>query len=365
MTGKPQRAQSGRVRQSLETRPGSADGEAASALAAADELADAGRCLDAIDLLTEANRRTRSADIERRLVDLRHAAYEELDRSPTDSPWPDDAPRPRDGEAPLPAIEPGELTPELVRHRILSYGCAYVPGLLARERVDQLVEGIDRAFAGCTAQSSEDEEPDTAPWYVRFQPGGEGARKIANTREWVHEGGGVWTAESPRVMFDFLESLDEVGLRSLIKSYLGERPAMSLDKGTLRRVPVLGGADWHQDGAFLGDGIRTVNLWLTLSHCGDDAPGLDLVPRRLEHLAETGTHGAWFDWSVAPDVVEQTADGVSVLRPIFEPGDALLFDELFLHRTATEETMTRERYAIETWFFAPSLYPGNYPPFVW
>ena len=48
-----------------------------------------------------------------------------------------------------------------------------------------------------------------------------------------------------------------------------------------------------------------------------------------------------------------------------EPGDALLFDELFLHRTATDETMTRDRYAIETWFFAPSVYPGDQIPFVW
>ena len=54
-----------------------------------------------------------------------------------------------------------------------------------------------------------------------------------------------------------------------------------------------------------------------------------------------------------------------VIRPHFAPGDALLFDELFLHRTATDDTMTRERYAIETWFFAPSVYPGDQIPFVW
>jgi ectoine hydroxylase-related dioxygenase (phytanoyl-CoA dioxygenase family) len=54
-----------------------------------------------------------------------------------------------------------------------------------------------------------------------------------------------------------------------------------------------------------------------------------------------------------------------VLRPEFAPGDALLFDHLLLHRTAAGEEMTRERYAIETWFFAPSLYPGGQIPLVY
>ena len=42
----------------------------------------------------------------------------------------------------------------------------------------------------------------------------------------------------------------------------------------------------------------------------------------------------------------------------------LLFDEFFLHRTATEPSMHRNRYAIETWFFAPSAYPEQYVPLV-
>ena len=89
------------------------------------------------------------------------------------------------------------------------------------------------------------------------------------------------------------------------------------------------------------------------------------MPWRVDRIVETGTGGAFFDWSVGPDTVEEVAEDAAVVRPIFEPGDALLFDELFLHRTATEEAMTRERYAKETWFFVPSLYPGDQIPFVW
>ena len=48
--------------------------------------------------------------------------------------------------------------------------------------------------------------------------------------------------------------------------------------------------------------------------------------------------------------------------PIFEPGDALLFDDFFLHQTGVSPGMTQQRYAIETWFFAPSTYPHDQIP---
>ncbi|HZO58133.1 MAG TPA: hypothetical protein VFB51_00430 [Solirubrobacterales bacterium] len=345
------------------------------ALAAADKLVAEGRCLDAVDLLTEANRRERDTAIEVRLVRLRNEAYAELDRSPTESPWPDEGPRPLDGGEALPAIDRGEITPAAVRDSILRYGCAFVPGLVAQEDVDMLVAGIDHAFEGCDAQAErgwsretagDDPEADSAtlPWYYRFEGAGDLTIK-GETRKFVREGAGVWTVESPRMMFQFLEVLERTGLRGLIGDYLGERPALTLKKSTLRRTPPLPYADWHQDGAFLGEGIRTINLWLSLSHCGDDAPGLDLVPRRLDRIVETGSGGAIFPWSVGPGTVEEAREDVPVLRPRFKPGDALLFDEMFLHRTATDETMTRERYAIESWFFAPSVYPGDQIPFVW
>ena len=51
-----------------------------------------------------------------------------------------------------------------------------------------------------------------------------------------------------------------------------------------------------------------------------------------------------------------------ILRPIFEPGDALLFDELFLHKTARTRACAKPRYAIENWFFGPSGFPADYVP---
>jgi hypothetical protein len=53
---------------------------------------------------------------------------------------------------------------------------------------------------------------------------------------------------------------------------------------------------------------------------------------------------------------------VGIKRPIFKPGDVMLFDELFLHSTAADPGMTQTRYAIETWFFGPSAFPSEYTP---
>jgi hypothetical protein len=140
---------------------------------------------------------------------------------------------------------------------------------------------------------------------------------------------------------------------------------LSANKCTLRHVPLTSGTDWHQDGAFLGSGIRALNVWVALTDCGLDAPGLDVVPLRLEQVLPTGTGGATFDWSVGPAVVEGLADRAPVVRPTFRAGDAMLFDDLFLHRTALDGSMTKRRYAIEAWFFAPSAYPSGQVPLVW
>ena len=69
-----------------------------------------------------------------------------------------------------------------------------------------------------------------------------------------------------------------------------------------------------------------------------------------------------FDWSVSPASSTRSRPTRAVLRPDFAAGDALLFDHLFLHRTAAGPGMTRERYAMENWFFAPSAYPEGQIP---
>jgi hypothetical protein len=61
-------------------------------------------------------------------------------------------------------------------------------------------------------------------------------------------------------------------------------------------------------------------------------------------------------------MAEEAAGNVAIARPIFEPGDVLLFDELFLHATAADPTMPHTRHAVECWFFGASGFPKEYAP---
>ncbi len=299
-------------------------------LAEAARLEQVGRRVEAVALLTEANRRRPDVALERRLVQLRHDAFAELEPASPVSPWPPEVPDRFAGETGLPEVGVADLTAQTLSAGILHHGALVVRGLVPPAGVERLVGDIDRA-----------------------------------SRRFVRDGGGVWLVDSPRALFDVLEAFEEAGLRRVLTGHLGEAPALSVKKCTLRRVPVTSSTDWHQDGAFLGDAIRTVNVWLALTRCGGDAdaPGLDVVPRRFDHVVETGTEGAWFDWAVGQGVVDRYAD-TPVIRPLFEPGDALLFDQFLLHRTAIDPGMTRERHAIESWFFAPSTYPTAQVPVV-
>jgi hypothetical protein len=322
-----------------------------------------------IDGLTRENRADPDPDVERRILKLRHRAGLQLVRNQQESPEfaepafdrvPDDSNPPE--------VSPDEVTPELLRGAMLRSGCLLIRGLIDAEQARRLQEGIDRAIE---ARDAGGNGASGSPYYKEFEP--EPPFDLHAERGWVSDASGLWAADSPRVLCDLLDMLERSGLQRLATDYLGERPAISVNKCTLRKVsPDIFDESryteekkpsaWHQDGAFLGDDIRALNVWLSLSRCGDVAPGMDIVPRRLEEIAPTGTEGAAFDWSVSQTVAEEAAGDVPILRPIFEPGDVLLFDEMFLHATAAEPEMPNTRYAVESWFFGPSGFPSDYAP---
>jgi hypothetical protein len=309
--------------------------------------------------LTSLNRESPESDREQRLVELRHLAgiglLEETDGGASfPAPAFDRLPARNGG---LPGVAPDELTPELVRAGILRDGCLLVRGLVDPSEALALAREIDKAFAARDAeQAGESSDP---AYYSEFLPDPRFRESLG--REWIAGGGGLWAADSPHVLFRMLDTFERARLLDVIRGYLDEPPVISVQKCTLRRVDPDAGAGWHQDGAFMGD-VRALNVWLSLSRCGDQAPGMDVLPRRLDGIVPTGTEGALFDWSVSPQVVEETAGETGVLRPIFEPGDVLLFDELFLHSTAAEPDMPNSRWAIESWFFGASAAPSDYSP---
>jgi hypothetical protein len=179
----------------------------------------------------------------------------------------------------------------------------------------------------------------------------------------VASAAGILAMDSPRVTFQVLRIFKAAGLDRLAGGYLRETPVLSSHKTALRKVSAGDWHHWHQDGAFMGD-VSAVNLWTSLSHCGDTAPGLDFVPRRLDQFVEAGGPGATglSKYTVSPEKAEELAGEAGIVRPIFEPGDAVFFDGLCLHRPAIEPEMPDTRYAIESWFFGPSAFPEDYIP---
>jgi hypothetical protein len=326
--------------------------------------------LEQIETLSAENRRKPDAKRESRLVQLRNEAFAELPRQK-----PESAPEMLD-EVPeeaktyelvdgLPTIAAADLNAQVIRAAFLDYGSLLVRGLLAPDRARELAAGIDKAFDGRDAFIGGTKANKTAPWFEPFTPAPEYRTTGKEWNRHVKGGGSVWAADSPRMMFELLETFDQLGLKSVIAEYLGEHPVFSMKKAVLRRVEPGGGTSWHQDGAFLGEGLRTLNVWLALNRCGDTSPGLDVIPKRLTEIVPTGTEGAMFEWSVSDKLVdEEIMKGEPVPRPIFEPGDALLFDHLCLHRTAMESEMAEPRYATETWCFAGSTYPDKQIPLV-
>ena len=319
----------------------------------------AGDAAGALKSAVQSYRRAPSPELERLLVAWRMQAFDVLKPGPGRTDWPPRYEDPFPDERGIPSIAADELTSAIMGGAIEHHGVLWVKGLATPDQAEALRQNVERAFAARDAYYAASGAAAPDPFYTRAPV----ETAIADARHFLEDGGGVWTADSPRMLATLVELFEHSGIIDVIAGHLGERPALSIGKSTLRRVPIDTGTDWHQDGSFLGPDVRTINVWLALSPCGVDAAGLDIVARRLPYVLQTGSHGATFNWSVGPGLVETLVEGgVEIASPVFEPGDALLFDHLMLHRTGARPNLTRPRWAIETWFFAPSCHPIDQGP---
>jgi len=320
-----------------------------------------------IDELIAANRASRSIEREREILALRHRLGAALVRE--DRPVPGDPVRDFGGldEEGLAVAQPNDLDGALVRGGILEHGYVYVPGMIDREDALRVADGIERAFG---ARRGGEADPGLYEEFMPDKPYG----PVAG-RAWIEAGGGLLAADSPALNFDIAELFERIGLRKVIDEFLGEPATVSVQKTTLRKADPGPAGGWHQDGSFMGE-TRALNVWVALSDCGVDAPGLEFVPRRIEDLLETGGEGSGVEGIEKPDIDGVTAHQVligtrtaedaggefGVVRPAFAAGDVMLFDDRFLHRTGAEPEMPNPRYAIESWFFGASGFPKDYTP---
>lgn len=272
-------------------------------------------------------------------------------------------------EGHVPEITPAELTPQRLREEILEHGALLVRDMFPREAIEELPAIIDEVLQAMDAPR-EVKRKLVSHYYhpagnmASIMPGKE--MELASLRVFNHRVGAAMCAEAPSVAEALLAFYEAHGIKSLVSGFLGEEPCLSAKKWVLRRstLPV-SDSGWHQDGAFMGTDINSINLWLPLTDCGGatGAPGMDLVPQRLYSIASA--EGASFDWSVSDSHVNQQFRAAQPVAPVFHAGDAFFFDHLYLHRTQFREDFTHPRYAIETWFFGASAFPDDHAPLAW
>jgi len=294
-------------------------------------------------------------------MEMRHRGFFRVSHPAGHAAWPPATQPSRFPSGSIPSVAVNELSASTLAQGIFCHGALIVRGLLTAPQVNPMVATIDSAYEAFDAGAESGGEEMRA-WFTPLQPS-TSEENLAVTRKWArNKGGGVWAADSPRGFFNLINMLEQSGIMPVLTDYLGERPALSMRKTTLRRVSPHCDPDWHQDGAFLGPDIRTVNLWVALTDCGVDAPSMDMVPTRLPGIIPTGNGNAQFNWSADDATVRAAVADTPPVRLHFKAGDAILFDERNMHRTAVDPSMTRERHAIEAWFFAPSCYPLDQVP---
>jgi hypothetical protein len=86
--------------------------------------------------------------------------------------------------------------------------------------------------------------------------------------------------------------------------------------------------------------------------CGENAPGFQFLPQRMDTIVEPEVAYGFRDEKLA-----RVADLSKIVSPIYEPGDAVFFDEYLVHRTHVLPDMLESRRNIESWMFAPAGHP--------
>ncbi len=323
-------------------------------------LAASGNLDAAMALLAAANSERENGHFQSRLLQMRHRKFVEATPPEPAQPWPQPVRDLFPGATGIPEIPAARLTAELVHSAIQHHGSLIVRQWFDAPTCAFMRETIDQSFAAAAAvQGQESFEP--SPWFRHFTPvSNRGFRLGGFIRDFTAAGAGVLAVDSPRAMCRYLDRLYAMGIDDLLTEYFGERPAFSALKTALRRTPADVPAEWHQDGSYFGQDIRSLNIWAAFSPCGVDAPSLDIVARRMDRILRP-------DGTDIPSlaVTEEAINSLGeeqVVRPVLAAGDVVLLDDRTLHRTGASPSMTESRYAIEMWFFASSLFPQDQIP---
>jgi hypothetical protein len=237
-------------------------------------------------------------------------------------------------------------------------GLIVLPQLWQREQLSR----IDKAARFCfhkiekfafNSQLSEQEMRERLPDFYEFNPYCS-STKIKALND-----------DSEFEIDKFLESIDDSDLPDLISHNLSSRFRCNLSQSWLRKQYAIANypcwhqpQSWHQDGC-LGlqfpmqppqDKItfdRNLNalitIWLPLSPCGENAPGLEFITQPIDKPVHFSyLNDSWLRSHFSSELF---------VRPIVTVGDAIVFLNQTLHRTYVNSEMKKDRLSVELRFF--------------
>jgi len=240
----------------------------------------------------------------------------------------------------VPEISRADLTARHLACGLRHHGALLVRGLVATpdvERLRSLIDGIDRGMPLCPQDATGEPLPGSTPMKC-----------------------------SAAALQGLVEAYQNAGMAALMRDYLGEPPVLLSERLQVDRQTFGKGLTWHQDGAFFGGNVGAVNSFLALAPCGVNAAGLTVAAHRFNEVVgvETGERANLnYGSSLTDQQVREMAGPDSVVTPALEAGDAILIDEMTMHRTGRPpKTDPQPRSWAITWFFAPSRFPAQRHP---
>lgn len=309
-----------------------------------------------IDASVRATRTSPDPARERELLQLRHQALSGLPHGARPDAEPDPARAlPVDPRVGLPVLR-GKLEAEVVRATIATHGCIVVPGLLPERAVTELRSVVETALAAQEGLRAGSPPPGASDWCHPYP-----SLRDAMVRAFA---AGILAVDTPRGLGRYLGALEDAGMLDMVQRYFGGPVAISAEKTVFRTTNEIppAGYGWHQDGVFLGgERIRTLDVWITLTAAGRHSPGLEILPRRVDRILPPG---AMLGWDLSSELIAQHYPGFTTVTPELGPGDAVLFDQLCVHRTGGLEEPTDTRVSIECWMFGPESVPDQYTGFL-
>jgi len=282
----------------------------------------------------------------------------------------------------VPEVAACDLSIDVLKRSIRERGCLIVRNFFTPQEVDQMHAYVDHSFAINTNSSSliskyltkpveleevlnrtkEDikaKQKENPTYTNTVKLGKKLLQPLGNNKSFL-------TVQTPMLAEKLLKLFEKKRLKQLLAEYFENEPCVSVYKWVFRKSgPPEKPIDFHQDGAFMGDDIASLNCWIPVSDCGTGyaVHGLDIVPIRIMNAFGKGT--GVLDWTISHQALVDQYSESAIVTPTFRKGDAFFFDHLLIHRSQCMPNFAEKRYAIETWFFDSVNFPKNQIPMKW